>query len=656
MNPGELFAECYLILEKLNDDQAGNKYTAEDQRDHTQVFLKTLSAEDTSDADTLSRFAREAELARSVKHDNILNTIDSGEYEDTLFLATEYEEGIHLDDLLNEQGPMLQIEALNTIKPIACALEHVWNAQNIVHRGISPTSILITDDNQIKLSGFEVAKASDAYSLDLTTAGFSIGNPQYMSPEQTRAEENLNFHSDMYSLGLVIYEILTGAKAYTDTNPMRLMSKQLNDPLPNARDLRPAITEDCIAMLSKMCAKNISDRYPDWASCITAIETAVTTAENAPTDPEDLNATCTDDPSIYSSGIIAEDEEQPEAEIGPGTFIGNGYEIDSKIGSASLGDIYLAYNDETSQLVRIKVLPASMHDDPERVERFFREMKISEKLKHDNLLTVLESGEDAGRHYIVNEYAEGLTLQDHIGRYGPLDEKQSLQLVSDIASVLDHAWQQSKLIHRDIKPQNVLITKSDTKAKLMDFGIAKELEDENNLDLTGAGFTIGTPEYMSPEQCRAEENLDFHTDMYSLGLTLYECVTKQKAFEDANPMKLMQKQLNENPTAPSKVNPKLSSGAEVIILTMLAKDASDRFTTWQDFFNNVNQVLVGESTVNSSTKEAQDISTAPTETRIPDNRAAIEAEAAQLNNKDTKLIFIIAGVVILLIILALILL
>ena len=655
MNQGELFAECYLILEKLNDDQTGNKYIAEDQRDRNKVFLKTLSAEDTSDADALSRFAREAELARSVKHNNILNTIDSGEYEDILFLATEYEEGIHLDTLLSEQGSMPQIEALSTIKPIASALEYVWNAQNIVHRGISPSAILITDDNKIKLSGFEVAKASDAYSLDLTTAGFSIGNPQYMSPEQTRADENLDFHSDMYSLGLVIYEILTGTKAYTDTNPMRLMSKQLNEPLPDARELRPSVTEDCAAMLSKMCSKDCANRYPDWTSCITAIDEAIISAENAPDDPEDLNATCTDDPSTYSSGIIAEPEEQPEAEIGPGTFIGNGYEIDSKIGSASLGDIYLAYNDETSQLVRIKVLPTSMHDDSERVERFFREMKISENMKHDNLLAVLESGEDAGRHYIVNEYAEGLTLQDHIGRYGPLDEKQSLQLISEIAAVLDHAWQQSKLIHRDIKPQNILITKADTKAKLMDFGIAKELEDESNLDLTGAGFTIGTPEYMSPEQCRAEDNLDFHTDMYSLGLTLYECVTKKKAFEDPNTMKLMQKQLNENPTPPSKLNPAISAGTEAIILTMLAKDTSARFATWQDFFNNVKQVLTGETTVDASTNITQDISTAPTETRMPDNRAAIEAEATQLNKKDNKLIFIIAGVVILVIILAIIL-
>ena len=654
MNPGELFAECFLILELVKDDQIGQKYIAEDQRDHNKVILKVLSMSDTADADTFSRFVREAELVRSVRHDNILNTLDSGEYEESVFIATEYEEGIYLDTLLSEQGPMLQIEALNTVKPIASALEYVWDAQNIVHRGINPASIIITDDNKIKLSGFDVAKSSDEFSMDLTTAGFSIGNPQYMSPEQTRADENLDFHSDMYSLGLVIYEILTGSKAYSDTNPMRLMSKQLNDPLPDPKELQPAITDDCVEFLNKMCAKDTADRYASWQDCLTALDAAIESAENAPEDPEGMAETCIDDPDIYASGIIAEPEEEPEAEIGPGTYIGNGYEIDSKIGSASLGDIYLAYNDETSQLVRIKVLPSSMHNDQERVERFFREMKISETLKHENLLSVLESGEDAGRHYIVNEYAEGLTLADHIGRYGPLDEKDSLTFIADIAKVLEHAWQQSKLIHRDIKPQNILITKKEKSAKLMDFGIAKELEDESNLDLTGAGFTIGTPEYMSPEQCRAEENLDFRTDMYSLGLTLYECLTKQKAFEDANAMKLMQKQLNEQPKKPSKLNSKVSAGAEAIILTMLAKDASDRYSSWQDLFNHIEQVKTGEmaGTAVPVDESYVDPSTAPTETRLPDNQAAIEAEAERLKPKNSQLpLFIGIGVVILIIVL-----
>ncbi len=117
-------------------------------------------------------------------------------------------------------------------------------------------------------------------------------------------------------------------------------------------------------------------------------------------------------------------------------------------------------------------------------------------LAHPNLLSVIEAGEDNGRYYLVTEYEEGISYHDYIGRYGPLHERDALTFLSQIAEVLSYAWKEQKLLHREIKPENILIKEDSKEAKLTDFGVAKPMTDEA-LNLTGMGFTIGTPDYMS---------------------------------------------------------------------------------------------------------------------------------------------------------------
>jgi serine/threonine-protein kinase len=275
-------------------------------------------------------------------------------------------------------------------------------------------------------------------------------------------------------------------------------------------------------------------------------------------------------------------------------MIGEGYEIDRFLSKSSLGEVYLAFNEETQQLVQIKVLPRHLGADPERRERFKREMRFAASLKHPGILGVIGAGEESGRLFLVSEYQEGMSLADHIGRYGILEEKDALEFAAQIADALAHAWEDRKVVHRDIRPANIQITAEPRTAKILDFGIAKSLEQDVDANLTGAGFTVGTPEYMSPEQVRGEDNIDFRSDMYSLGLLIYESLSGRKAFEDKSVMVVMTRQMKEPPKPLRDLNPKVSKACADLVDRLLAKSRDQRFSSWSELCQALRRTAAGE--------------------------------------------------------------
>jgi serine/threonine protein kinase len=174
---------------------------------------------------------------------------------------------------------------------------------------------------------------------------------------------------------------------------------------------------------------------------------------------------------------------------------------------------------------------------------------------------------------------------------GILGEGDAISCIVDICNGLDYAWESRKIIHRDVKPDNIFITNSG-KAKLMGFGIAKSGEGQS-MGLTGIGFTIGTPEYMSPEQIKAEGGLDFHTDMYSLGCVLYQTITGRLPFDETAPILLMQKHMDEDPVPANEVNPEISQGCTNAIAAMMAKDPEERPENWEILVNFLKEVKAG---------------------------------------------------------------
>lgn len=646
VDTGDIVAGRYELKEKLGEDEFGTRFLGEDTENSHQVMVKILSPIMHVDDAARGRFVREIELLSKIQHPGIVTVLEAGDDEGTLYLVSEYEEGIDLDNYLYNQGVIGEKDAVNLLLNIVEALKHVWNTEQIVHRDIKPNRIFITDDNKVKLSDLGLAKSTTDDTMDLTGSGFTVGTPDYMSPEQASGEE-LDFRSDMYSLGLVLYQMVTGKKAF-DGPVMEVLNKQLTEMPPSASEVNPKVTSRCSTLIEKMIAKSKDERFESWNELVEAMHLLLdTTVMESDLQMFDINELTADDdepsfesltgdddgafgaPGLNASGIIIEEdvadnfygaaeEVKPEIDaIEPGSIIGNGFEIDRKVGVGSMGEIFLAFSEESDKLVQVKILPAHMTSDQEKVERFLQEIKITSALSHPNLLSVIEAGEDNGRYYLVTEYEEGISYHDYIGRYGPLHERDALRFLSQIAEVLNYAWKEQKLLHREIKPENILIKEDSKEAKLTDFGIAKPMTDEA-MNLTGMGFTIGTPDYMSPEQVRGDEDLDSRSDMYALGLVLYESLAKRKAFEADNVMALMNKQMVEAHEPIGKVNPRVSQNCSDLIDKLLEKNREDRFESWDELIRAMRNVADGGT---FSTKVEL-----PKEEKVPEEKPLAKAE------------------------------
>ena len=259
-----------------------------------------------------------------------------------------------------------------------------------------------------------------------------------------------------------------------------------------------------------------------------------------------------------------------------GRNLGN-YRIVEQIGLGGMATVFKGYDPDTERYVAVKVLPQHFSNDPQFRERFKREAKAIAKLEHLHILPIFAYGEEDGIAYMAMRYLEAGTLSDHIGR-GPLPFNEASRLLTQLAGALDHAHANG-VLHRDMKPSNVLLDDAGN-AYLMDFGIAKMVEA--TVDLTGDRM-LGTPAYMSPEQCKGEKQLTPATDIYSLGIILYEMVTGKRPFHAETPIAVILQQLNDPLPLPHELRPDLSPAAEGVMLKALAKDPESRYRTAGEF-------------------------------------------------------------------------
>lgn len=250
------------------------------------------------------------------------------------------------------------------------------------------------------------------------------------------------------------------------------------------------------------------------------------------------------------------------------------YRIVEQIGMGGMATVYKAYDPNTERFVAIKTLPPMYSQDPTFQERFRREAKAIAQLEHLHILPIFAYGEEERIAYMVMRYMDTGTLGDMI-RHKPMALNETHRLISQLAEALDYAHSHG-IIHRDVKPSNVLIDQH-RNAYLTDFGIAKMVEGA--LDLTGSSI-IGTPQYMSPEQCRGERELSPASDQYSLGVILYEMVTGRTPFQAETPMAIIHKHMmGEHLPLPHTLRPDLPEAAENVILKALSKAPTDRYAT-----------------------------------------------------------------------------
>jgi serine/threonine-protein kinase len=280
----------------------------------------------------------------------------------------------------------------------------------------------------------------------------------------------------------------------------------------------------------------------------------------------------------------------PRPEISAGVDLG-GFILEKQLGFGAMGEVWLAKQETMDRKVALKLLSREHALDSEFVERFLKEARISAKMDHSNIITAFDAGCDKDIYYLAITFVDGCTLEDRMATDGAIPEKEALTIALAISEALCYAWNEFKIIHRDIKPGNIMIDKKGC-AKLMDMGISKSAND--NSSLTMSGSIIGTPHYISPEQGTGEKNLDFRSDIYSLGATLYHIVTGVLPFEAETPMGVVSKHITEPLTPPRRKNRELSLQCSHLIESMMEKERDKRQKSWEDVVKDVQSVLAGE--------------------------------------------------------------
>jgi eukaryotic-like serine/threonine-protein kinase len=263
------------------------------------------------------------------------------------------------------------------------------------------------------------------------------------------------------------------------------------------------------------------------------------------------------------------------------------YQILSHIATGGMGAVYKARDTELGRDVALKVLPPNMAAKPNMLERFKREAINAARLRHENIVTLYDWGKVKDTYFLALEFVEGIDLGEYINRKGRLDPEEARLIAIQAAHALNHAFQNG-LVHRDVKPSNFLVSRPNggLLVKLTDMGLSRATDDED-FRVTRAGTTVGTVDYMSPEQARDSGAADIRSDLYSLGCTLFHMLTGQPPFPEGSLTERLYKHCESDPPNLLEINPKVSPSLCVILDRLLAKRPADRYSTPEDLIQDL---------------------------------------------------------------------
>ncbi len=299
------------------------------------------------------------------------------------------------------------------------------------------------------------------------------------------------------------------------------------------------------------------------------------------------------------------------------TLFDGRYRIVRKLGAGGMADVYLAEDQELGRRVAIKILNGRHANDDQFIERFRREAKNAAALNHPNIVSIYDRGEAEDTYYIAMEYLDGRTVKELIVGHGPAPVNVAIEYGRQILSALRFAHRHG-IVHRDIKPHNVLVDR-EGRVKVTDFGIARA----GTSQMTETGSIVGTAQYLSPEQARGGE-VDQRSDLYSLGVVLYELLTGQTPFDGDTPVEIAMKHLSNAPQPPSALRPDVPHDLDMVVLRALAKDPEDRYQSADEMEADLDRVLRGAAVAATTADTATQVM------RVAPGVAAAETAATMI--------------------------
>jgi serine/threonine protein kinase len=594
-------------------------------------IVKTVRRDHIHDGSFLARFLDEARVQAQLQHPGVAQVLEAATDENgEPFTVVEYVEGRSLSDA-RQRAIQVGVrigwaDAVAIAIEMAQALAHVHERAGadgsplgIVHRDLSPQNVMLGYAGDVKLIDFGTARGHNRRCH--TVAGVVFAKPGYVAPEIARQQTG-DGRIDLYALGVMLWELCAGRRLLTG-DPQRHL-----DDAAEGRLSIPDVAHECgappelDAVIGTLTKNDPDDRYARAGLAVPALAGLLSSAPSGeagergvrariavlmrrlwPHEPgrsraefarllrEARGTLAGRDRSSETpdAGPVTEAIAQRMAPSDPAQLAGTPYRLGRKIGEGESGVVFEAEHVELGRRVAVKVLGIEHANAQDSLERFRTEARSVARLSHPNLVQLHDLGKSLdGRVYLAMDLCEGETLDARL-RSGAVGWREAAGIATEAACALEAAHA-AGLVHRDIKPQNLMLARSATDGcappvlKLLDFGLATALTEGQGRRFSAKeralhGFAVfGTPEYMAPEQV-AGEAVDGRADIYALGCVLYEMLTGERAFDGSSSVVVMGKQLRETPLPPRVRAPsrKIPAAVEAVAVRAMAKDRDARF-------------------------------------------------------------------------------
>ncbi|MBI1833033.1 MAG: protein kinase, partial [Planctomycetes bacterium] len=554
----------YRIVRELGHGGMGVVYLASDQRTGKKTALKVMLPKYDGDFEAKKRFIRESRAAARINSPHVVAIYEADEIDGMPFISMEYLEGHSLEGYLRSRATLPLEEILRIGREAAAGLAEAHRL-GLVHRDIKPENLWIeAPTGRVKLLDFGIAKMMDGgASTEITAAGSLLGTPSYMSPEQALARKDINYRTDLFSLGVVLYRLCTGQLPFQGDSPTAILIALSTEEPTSIRQLNPAIPEPLAVFIHHLLAKK-PDQRPESADTVAAelarIESAYVVAEPVVADRTEAKPAF----MLHKQGYEIKDH----------TFI-------EKIGEGSFGEVWKAERDGI--MVALKILKKSLNS--EDTKRVLRSLEALKRLHHKYLLHTENFWADGDQLYIEMELADGGSLKERLkvcrtnGAPGIPDD-ELLKYFTQTAQALDYLHSHRPVfLHRDIKPGNILLVQGN--AKIADFDLLRQVSGEES----GTQTQGGTPAYMAPESI-LQDKFSVATDLWSFAVTYIELRQGKLPFTGTQ-HKMAQKIIDAAPELSDVFYP----DEKKVLLRALDKDPRNRFATCGDFVRALNQAV-----------------------------------------------------------------
>lgn len=628
----------YRVVGELGRGSYGVVYQAIDNRLDRDVAIKVPHVEAIRSAGGVEPFLDEARALARLEHPHVVHVYEatSSAMDDSCYIVSQFIAGSNLAELLDQQC-LQSFQAVEILLPLVDALQHV-HERGIVHRDVKPANILIDHSGKPYLADFGLALKED----EVGCGPKWLGTPAYMSPEQASGSGHLvDGRTDIFSLGVVFYKMLTGKRPFQARSTSQLIDMIVNVDAPSVRQKNRAIPSEIDRICAKALARDLRDRYrsaSDWSEDLAAwyaIQTRLR-QQNAILDP------------VRFRGLVRGQPSDLDVQRSS-----NEFQIQAVLGQGSMGVVYRAWQPSAQREVALKY--RRLRDETARL-RFFSEIRALGQVEHPNLVSIYTSGADGDRSWYAMELVDGTSIGnllrtlpccdtepltnetwseivnlaadqtraqeqplsdptddilddcaakfdasrrndylDCVSEHAVLSDvyvKRVAKIVQDVARAAE-ALHDKQIVHRDIKPENIVLTRNGQRAVLVDLGIAKLPEGEKGAVTRPREF-VGSLRYSSPEQVLDSANVDHRSDIYSLGVTLWELVTLRPIYgidDDVRDSTAMLKIEVEEPGPVRRYNPFASLDLQAITQKCLEKDPQRRYQNAADLVDDLEQFL-----------------------------------------------------------------